>query len=67
MANEEYHLYRSINIPDRVITIGEREDGTLFIGRGDMFLDEEENRFNTVEEIESYLDDEFEMIRPKPH
>lgn len=67
MANEEYHLYRSTIDTDRVITIGEREDGTFFIGRAEMFLDDAENSFASVEQIELYLDDELEMIRPKPH
>lgn len=67
MPNEEYHLYRSSNNSERAITIGEREDGTFFLGRAGGILEDHENKFESIEEIELYLDDELEMLRPKEH
>jgi hypothetical protein len=43
------------------ITVGQRDDGSLFLS-GAIFLTEEENRFITIEQIEELLDDEFELI-----
>ena len=62
----EFFLYRSKLDPSRAITVGERDDTMeLYLPNAD-FLTDEQNRFNSIEEIEELLDDEFEMII-RPH
>lgn len=56
-------LYRSKKkFPGKVIGIGRLNNGYWFIESED--IPREQNRFNSLEEIEKYLDDEFELIVP---
>ncbi len=44
-----------------MIEVGQRDDLTLFLSSA-TFLREDENYFETIEQIEEVLDDEFEMV-----
>lgn len=44
-----------------MIEVGQRDDGTLFLSEA-TFLRDEENYFETIEQIEELLDDNFEMV-----
>ena len=60
-----YFQYRSKTTPDKAITVGQREDSSLFLSNAS-FLKDEENRFESIEQIEAFLGDELEMIiRPQ--
>lgn len=61
----QYHLFKSKKNPGKAITIGEYENGLYFIPAAAEHLSEEENLFDSIEEIEKFLDDELVMIRSK--
>jgi len=54
--------YRSKANPERgMIVVGQREDTTLYLDDA-TFLSDAQNRFQTIEQIEEYLDEKLEMI-----
>lgn len=57
----EYFLYRSKKDPTRALTIAQNDDATFSLPTAEL-LNRQENQFNTIEEIEEFLDDELEMI-----
>jgi len=61
----KYHLFKSQKHPHRAITIGERDNGTYFIPSAVEALTDEENTFESIEEIEKALKDVLELIIPK--
>ena len=56
-----FFKYRSKKDPTKRIEVGQRDDGTLFLSEA-TFLKDEENYFETIEQIEDLLNDEFEMV-----
>ena len=44
-----------------MIEVGQQDDGTLFLSQA-TFLKDEENHFETIEQIELLLGDKFEMV-----
>lgn len=56
-----YFLYRSKKTPDQAITVAQNDDTSLFLPNA-AFLSRQENQFETIEQIEEFLDDELEMI-----
>ncbi len=56
-----FFKYRSKKDPTKMIEVGQRDDGTLFLSEA-TFLRDEENYFETIEQIEELLDDKFEMV-----
>ena len=44
-----------------MIEVGQQDDGTLFLSQA-TFLRDEENHFETIEQIELLLGDNFEMV-----
>ena len=61
----KYHLFKSKKYPTRAITIGERDDGTYFIPSAAGTVDPDDNKFDTIEQIELTLGDELSLIVPK--
>ncbi len=59
-----FFKYRSKSDPTKMIEVGQRDDGTLFLSQA-TFLRDEENNFETIEQIEELLDDNFEMVITK--
>jgi len=56
-----FFKYRSKKDPTKMIEVGQHDDGTLFLSSA-TFLKDEENHFETIEQIELLLGDEFEMV-----
>lgn len=56
-----FFKYRSKKDPTKMVEVGQRDDGTLFLSEA-TFLRDEENYFETIEQIEELLDDNFEMV-----
>ena len=58
--------YRSKSHPENgMIIIGQREDSSLYLDDA-TFLSDTQNHFDTIEQIEEYLNEELEMIiRPQ--
>lgn len=56
-----FFKYRSKKDSTKMIEVGQRDDGTLFLSEA-TFLRDEENYFETIEQIEELLDDNFEMV-----
>lgn len=62
----EYFLYRSKNDPTKAITVAQNDDTTLYLPNAGSILSRQENQFESIEQIEEFLDDELEMIvRPQ--
>ena len=53
--------YRSKSDPTKMIEVGQYDDGTLFLSNA-TFLRDEENHFESIEQIELLLGDKFEMV-----
>lgn len=62
MKITERFLYKSSRHPNKAIVIGQLENYAFCIVNA-VFLTEDENQFNTIKDIEEYIDDELEMIR----
>lgn len=58
----KYHLFLSKKYPERAITIGERDDGTYFIPSASESIDPQYNSFDSIEQIETVLDDTLTLI-----
>ena len=61
----KYHLFVSTKYPDRAITIGERPDGKYFIPSAIHSVPEDDNLFDSIEQIELTLDDSLTLIISK--
>lgn len=57
-------LYKSGRHHEMYINIGQRED-LSFCLIGATFLTDDENRFNTIADIEEYIDDELTLVIEK--
>ena len=56
-----FFKYRSKKDPTKMIEVGQFDNGILFLSSA-TFLRDEENYFETIEQIEDLLNDEFEMV-----
>lgn len=56
------HLFKSIN-EDRVIEIGEYDNGFYYIEAAQGKVPDEQNVFQSIEEIEHVLDDTLVLMR----
>lgn len=56
-----FFTYRSKADPTKMIEVGQRDDGSLFLSNA-TFLKDEENKFEAIENIELLLGDKFEMV-----
>lgn len=59
-----FFKYRSKKDPTKMVEVGQRDDGTLFLSKA-TFLTDEENYFENIEQIELLLGDNFEMVITK--
>ena len=61
----KYHVFQSKKNPDNAITVGERRDGTYFLPAAIDKVPPEQNRFDSIEQIELVLNDKLTLIIPK--
>ena len=59
--NPKLHLFRSKKNPSRAITVAETITGLYFLPAAQ----DEDLMFASIDEIEAFLDDELELLRPK--
>jgi len=60
----QFLMFLSTNYPNKIITIGVRDDNTYFLPAAGKMVPPEDNVFNTIDEIEQLLDDKLTLITP---
>lgn len=60
----KYHLFQSEKHSNSAITVGERRDGSYFLPAAIDKVPPEENRFDSIEQIELILNDSLTLIVP---